>query len=50
MAMYGVNLFLPLILSGAGLSNSQVGFAATIPLSLPRLARCCVGGKLRPDE
>ncbi len=31
MAMYGVSLFLPLILSGAGLSNSQVGFAATIP-------------------
>jgi sugar phosphate permease len=31
MAMYGVTLFLPLILSGAGLSNSQVGFAATIP-------------------
>ncbi len=31
MAMYGVSLFLPLILSGAGLSNKQVGFAATIP-------------------
>jgi ACS family tartrate transporter-like MFS transporter len=31
MAMYGVSLFLPLILSGAGLSNSQVGFAATLP-------------------
>ncbi len=31
MAMYGVSLFLPLILSGAGLSNAQVGFAATIP-------------------
>ena len=31
MAMYGVSLFLPLILSGAGLSNTQVGFAATIP-------------------
>ena len=31
MAMYGVSLFLPLILSGAGLSNSQVGIAATIP-------------------
>jgi ACS family tartrate transporter-like MFS transporter len=31
MAMYGVSLFLPLILSGAGLSNSQVGYAATIP-------------------
>jgi len=33
MAMYGVSLFLPLILSGAGLSNSQVGFAATIPFA-----------------
>ena len=31
MAMYGVSLFLPLILKGAGLSNSQVGIAATIP-------------------
>ncbi|HEU4549242.1 MAG TPA: MFS transporter, partial [Rhizomicrobium sp.] len=31
MAMYGVSLFLPLILSAAGLSDSQVGFAATIP-------------------
>jgi ACS family tartrate transporter-like MFS transporter len=31
MAMYGVSLFLPLILSGAGLSNTQVGFSATIP-------------------
>jgi ACS family tartrate transporter-like MFS transporter len=31
MAMYGVSLFLPLILSGAGLSNAQVGFIATIP-------------------
>jgi ACS family tartrate transporter-like MFS transporter len=30
-AMYGVSLFLPLILKGSGLSNSQVGFAATIP-------------------
>lgn len=33
MAMYGVSLFLPLILSGAGLSNSQVGLAATIPFA-----------------
>jgi ACS family tartrate transporter-like MFS transporter len=31
MAMYGVSLFLPLILSGAGLSNAQVGLTATIP-------------------
>ena len=31
VSMYGVSLFLPLILAGAGLSNSQVGFAATIP-------------------
>jgi ACS family tartrate transporter-like MFS transporter len=31
MAMYGVSLFLPLILSGAGLTNTQVGFSATIP-------------------
>ncbi|MBN9587614.1 MAG: MFS transporter [Alphaproteobacteria bacterium] len=31
MSMYGVSLFLPLILSGAGLSNTQVGFTATIP-------------------
>jgi ACS family tartrate transporter-like MFS transporter len=31
MAMYGVSLFLPLILSAAGLSDSQVGFTATIP-------------------
>jgi MFS transporter, ACS family, tartrate transporter len=31
MAMYGVSLFLPLILKGAGLSNTQVGFTATIP-------------------
>jgi len=33
MAMYGVSLFLPLILSGAGLSNSQVGLAAAIPFT-----------------
>jgi ACS family tartrate transporter-like MFS transporter len=33
MAMYGVSLFLPLMLAGAGLSNSQVGFAATIPFA-----------------
>src|SRR5438067_1798093 len=33
MAMYGVSLFLPLILSGAGLSNQQVGFAATVPFA-----------------
>jgi ACS family tartrate transporter-like MFS transporter len=33
MAMYGVSLFLPLILSGAGLSNRQVGFAAAIPFA-----------------
>jgi len=33
MAMYGVSLFLPLILAGAGLSNSQVGFAATVPFA-----------------
>jgi ACS family tartrate transporter-like MFS transporter len=33
MAMYGVSLFLPLILAGAGLSNSQVGFAATAPFA-----------------
>src|SRR5207253_1546448 len=33
MAMYGVSLFLPLILSGAGLSNRQVGFAATVPFA-----------------
>jgi MFS transporter, ACS family, tartrate transporter len=31
--MYGVSLFLPLILAGAGLSNRQVGFAATIPFA-----------------
>jgi ACS family tartrate transporter-like MFS transporter len=30
-AMYGVSLFLPLILKGSGLSNGQVGIAATIP-------------------
>jgi ACS family tartrate transporter-like MFS transporter len=34
MAMYGVSLFLPLILAGAGLSNSQVGFAAAIPFAV----------------
>jgi ACS family tartrate transporter-like MFS transporter len=33
MAMYGVSLFLPLILSGAGLSNRQVGLAAAIPFA-----------------
>ena len=33
VSMYGVSLFLPLILAGAGLSNSQVGFAATIPFA-----------------
>ena len=33
VSMYGVSLFLPLILSGAGLNNSQVGFAATIPFA-----------------
>ncbi|HEY4076519.1 MAG TPA: MFS transporter [Rhizomicrobium sp.] len=33
MAMYGVSLFLPLILSGAGLSNGQVGLAAAIPFA-----------------
>jgi ACS family tartrate transporter-like MFS transporter len=33
MAMYGVSLFLPLILAGAGLSNRQVGFAATVPFA-----------------
>lgn len=31
MAMYGVSLFLPLILSGAGLTNTQVGLTAAIP-------------------
>jgi len=31
MVMYGVSLFLPLILSGAGLSNSAVGFMTSIP-------------------
>lgn len=34
MAMYGVSLFLPLILSGAGLSNGQVGLAAAIPFGI----------------
>ena len=33
IAMYGVSLFLPLILSGAGLSNGQVGFTAAIPFA-----------------
>ena len=33
VSMYGVSLFLPLILAGAGLNNSQVGFAATIPFA-----------------
>jgi ACS family tartrate transporter-like MFS transporter len=33
MAMYGVSLFLPLILSGAGLSNGEVGLAAAIPFA-----------------
>lgn len=31
MVMYGVTLFLPLILAGAGLSNSAVGLMASIP-------------------
>jgi len=33
MPMYSLTYFLPLILSGAGLSNTQVGFAATIPFA-----------------
>lgn len=33
IAMYGVSLFLPLILSGAGLSNGQVGLTAAIPFA-----------------
>jgi ACS family tartrate transporter-like MFS transporter len=37
VAMYGVSLFLPLILAGTGLSNSQVGFAATIPFATAAL-------------
>jgi ACS family tartrate transporter-like MFS transporter len=31
MVMYGVSLFLPLLLSGAGLSNSAVGLTTSIP-------------------
>ena len=33
IAMYGVSLFLPLILSGAGLSDGQVGLTAAIPFA-----------------
>jgi ACS family tartrate transporter-like MFS transporter len=30
-AMYGVSLFLPLIVKGMGLSNTQTGFVSTVP-------------------